>query len=165
MGRLSLNPLVHLDFVGTLMLIFVGFGWGKPVPFNPYNLRLKRFGPALVSLAGPVSNVIMAVIFGLALNLLTRFSSLPAENGLVQLLFALVVINVILAVFNILPIPPLDGSKILYAFLPDSMMSFKVAFERIGPFILIALVFLAGFIFDSLFGYVINFVVGLVLGS
>lgn len=102
-GRISLNPLKHLDPIGTLMLLFFHFGWGKPVPFDPFNLRHPKRDAALISLAGPASNLLLAVICSL----------IPSA-----LLIPLIVMNVNLAIFNLLPVPPLDGAKILYGFLP-----------------------------------------------
>lgn len=102
-GRVSLNPLKHLDPIGTLMLLIFHFGWGKPVPFDPFNLRHPRRDSALISLAGPASNLILALIC----------SFIPSV-----LAIPLVIMNINLAVFNLLPVPPLDGSKILYGILP-----------------------------------------------
>ncbi len=158
LGRLTINPLKHLDVVGTFLLIFAGFGWGKPVPFNPYNLRNQRWGPAIVSIAGPLSNVILAFASGAILRLLVEFTGLSPENGLFMLLYYLIVINIILAVFNLLPIPPLDGSKILYAFLPARALEAAVSFERYGPYILIFLIIFAGSFFGAFFGLVMQFV-------
>lgn len=156
LGRLTINPLKHLDVIGTLLLLLVGFGWGKPVPFNPYNLKNQKWGPAIVSVAGPLANVILAVIFGIILKFVVMYTVLPIENGLVQLLNSLVIINVILAVFNLLPIPPLDGSKILYAFLPERMMGSVAALERYGPYVLIFLVIFAGTLFGALFNFIVQ---------
>ena len=111
-GRISLNPLKHLDPIGTLMLLFFRFGWGKPVPFDPFNLRHPKRDSALISLAGPASNLILATL----LALLIRF--LPSVLSVLAI--PLIIMNINLAVFNLLPIPPLDGAKILYGFLPRS---------------------------------------------
>lgn len=113
-GRLSLNPLKHLDPIGTLMLLFFRFGWGKPVPFDPFNLRHPKRDAALISLAGPTSNLILAVVCSLILKLA------PLSFITSILLIPLIIMNVNLAVFNLLPVPPLDGAKILYGFLPMS---------------------------------------------
>ena len=107
MGRLSLNPLVHLDPLGTLVILFTGlFGWGKPSPFDPYNLKDPRRDTALIALAGPASNILLAIV----LSLLLRLSTLPL--ALSTILYSLVALNINLAIFNLIPIPPLDGSKI-----------------------------------------------------
>lgn len=111
-GRISLNPLRHLDPIGTLMLLFFRFGWGKPVPFDPFNLRHPKRDSALISLAGPASNLILATLLALLIHLLPSVLSVLA--------IPLIIMNVNLAVFNLLPIPPLDGAKILYGFLPRS---------------------------------------------
>lgn len=115
MGRLTLNPLAHVDWLGFFSLLLIGFGWGKPVPFNPYNLRNQRWGPVAIALAGPASNAIMAILFGSVLRLIG--DSLGPSNLLAQFLFLGVALNVALALFNLIPIPPLDGSKLLYACL------------------------------------------------
>jgi Zn-dependent protease len=109
-GRISLNPLKHLDPIGTLMLLIFRFGWGKPVPFDPFNLRHPKRDSALIALAGPTSNLILAAFLSIILKLL----ALP----LLALLIPLIIMNINLAIFNLIPIPPLDGSKILYGILP-----------------------------------------------
>ena len=133
-GRLTVNPLVHLDLFGTILLFIVGIGWGKPVPFNPYNLRNQKWGPALVALAGPASNFGMAVILGLIL----RFVEIPNPYLLFFLSF-FVWINLILGVFNLMPVPPLDGSHIFFTLFP-SLENIKASIQ--GSFLfLIAVIF------------------------
>lgn len=125
-GRLSLNPLDHLDPIGTLMLIFAGFGWGKPVHVNPANYTRKISmdkGEALVSLAGPLMNFILAIVFTLIYCAIYKFVgdsfTLSTTGGIVMLLIsATISINIGLGVFNLIPLPPLDGSKIIMPFLP-----------------------------------------------
>jgi len=137
MGRLTLNPLKHLDPIGTLALIFLGFGWGKPVPIDPYNLQHPKRDEAIISLAGPVSNLILALI----ISLIVRF--LPLNNISILFLSILVQMNVILAIFNLLPLPPLDGSKIFLALLPqDKSVQWQEAFEKYGFILIIVLLFL-----------------------
>lgn len=144
-GRLTLNPLAHIDPLGALMLLTVGFGWGKPVPFNPYNLGNKRFGPALVALAGPASNFLMALISALLIKILLA-SNLVVINGFGMVFLVLFLfLNLALMVFNLIPIPPLDGSKILFALLPSSTAEFQETLEKWGPFILLGLVVLDSF--------------------
>lgn len=138
-GRLTLNPLAHLDFMGTLLLIVAHFGWAKPVMVNPANFRInQKKGMLYVALAGPVSNLILAFIAALLYNLTVKYNAsffwvLSAE--------ALLVINLSLAVFNLIPIPPLDGSKILAGLLPYHKQGIVYQLEAYGPFILIFLVF------------------------
>lgn len=109
-GRLTINPLAHLDPIGTILLLIVGFGWGKPVPFNPYNLKNQKWGPAWVALAGPMSNFLMAISIGLL------FRIFEISNPSLIFFFGFFVwINLILGVFNLMPIPPLDGSHIFLA--------------------------------------------------
>lgn len=137
MGRLSLNPLVHIDLVGFLMLLFIGFGWAKPVPVNPYNLRKQRLAMGLVSLAGPLSNLLGVIIFVLVYRLL--LPSLGPQNLLIGFFFSLILVNLSLFVFNLIPIPPLDGSKVLFSLLSDKFADFKYKFETNGPWILLVL--------------------------
>lgn len=148
-GRLTLNPIKHLEFFGSfllpgLMLVSgmpFALGWAKPVPYNPYNLRDRRYGEAKVALAGPLANFTIAVIFGLLLAILP-FISLTF-SGLLSLI---IYINLVLMVFNLLPLPPLDGSKILAAFLPESVKARYLGLERFG-FILVILFVWLGFQF------------------
>jgi len=143
-GRLSLNPKVHVDKWGTLLmpliLLFVTggkflFAYAKPVPYNPYNLKNQKWGPALVAVAGPVANLLLAFTFGLII----RF--FPLSTSILSLLHLVVYANVLLAVFNLVPIPPLDGSKILYAVLPDSMWQVKEFLQKYSLFILFFFIF------------------------
>lgn len=158
--RLTLNPIAHLDLLGFVFLLFAGFGWGKPVMFNPFNIKYKRFGPAIVSLAGPFSNFIDMFIFGFSFKLLTSFTSLGTENLLIIFLAALVQINLILGIFNLLPLPPLDGSKLLFAILPPSLEGWQISLERSGPIILFGLIIL-----DNLFGLGIFYTLFSVISS
>ena len=146
MGRLSLNPLTHIDMVGFLALVLVGFGWGKPVPFNPYNLRYPKWGSAIVAAAGPLSNIISVIVFGFVLKF-TAPLLLPG-NLLVEFLTLLVVLNLVLCIFNLIPIPPLDGSKFLLSAL-TAPEHYKIRFllETRGPLLLLGFIIL-----DSLSG-------------
>ncbi len=147
-GRLSLNPLKHLDPIGSvflplfliaLALITKGgiiFGWAKPVPINPLNFRDKKYGSAKVAIAGPLSNLLIAVIFGLFL----RF--IPFQNEAIFYFFSIIIyINLLLFLFNLLPIPPLDGSHILFTFLPAEARALKIFLYQWGFFILLIFIF------------------------
>jgi Zn-dependent protease len=132
-GRLTLNPISHLDPVGSVLVPLLGYftggfiiGWAKPVPYNPYNLRNARWGEAIVAAAGPASNILIALIFGILMRV--------GVFGEASLGFAayVVIINITLALFNLMPIPPLDGSKILFAFLPLKQQGLREILERIG---------------------------------
>jgi Zn-dependent protease len=138
LGRLSLNPLKHLDPMGTMMLFLFGFGWAKPVPVNFTQLRDKRMGMILVSGAGIVTNMLLAFC---ALFLYRLMSPSPSSIS-AQLLYYFARINIILAAFNLIPLPPLDGSKILMGFASSSVRNFLSRFERYGFFIIIALLYL-----------------------
>jgi len=138
LGRLSLNPLKHLDPVGTLMLFLVGFGWAKPVPVNFNHLRDRRMGMILVSGAGIFTNMLLAFCALFLYRLLS-----PAPSGIAaQLLYYFARINIILAAFNLIPLPPLDGSKILMGFAPPGLQKALHHLERYGLLIIIALLYL-----------------------
>ncbi len=138
MGRLSLNPLKHLDPMGTLMLFLFGFGWAKPVPVNFHNLRDMRKGMILVSSAGIVANTVLAFLA----FFLQRLLAPSPEGATATLLYYLAQINLILASFNLIPIPPLDGSKILMGFASPRLQYSLSRLEPYGFFILIALLYL-----------------------
>lgn len=147
-GRLTMNPIAHIDPIGTILVpIFLFlvsngafmFGWGKPVPFNPYALKDPEKDAAKIAFAGPASNLVLALIFGILIRLL------PASN-LTDFFAVIVYINILLAVFNLVPLPPLDGSKLLYALLPDSARNFKLFLERYG-FIIFLIFIVWGFDF------------------
>ncbi|PIR69773.1 MAG: site-2 protease family protein [Candidatus Niyogibacteria bacterium CG10_big_fil_rev_8_21_14_0_10_46_36] len=143
-GRLTLNPIPHIDPIGSILVPFVlaffgGFiiAWAKPVPFNPYNLSNQKWGPAIVAVAGPLSNIIIAVFFGVVIRM-AGILALPA--AFVQVLFYIVFINIILAVFNLVPIPPLDGSKILFSALPYRWMHIQRFLEQYGFFLVLVFI-------------------------
>ncbi len=141
-GRLTLNPLPHIDWVGFIMLLFFRFGWAKPVQVNPYNFKntgVKK-GMMLVSLAGPAMNILLAFIGMLILKILSPYYYSENVVIAVRLLQPLVQINLILAVFNLIPVPPLDGSKILAGLLPDSGAAFVYSLEQYGPIFLLLLI-------------------------
>lgn len=138
LGRLTMNPLAHIDAVGLLFLALVGFGWGKPVPVNESRLTNKRWGPLIVSLSGPLANIILAA----AIILFSRLLVSPSDSLVWWFLFLMVAINLVLAVFNLIPIPPLDGSSILFALFPLKMQQWEPWLRRNGLWLLIALVLL-----------------------
>jgi len=138
LGRLSLNPLNHLDPIGTIMLFVFGFGWAKPVPVNFNQLRDRHMGMILVSAAGIVTNMLLAFI-ALFLN---RLLSPSPSSMYGVLLYYFAQINIILAAFNLIPLPPLDGSKILMGIASPSIQNFLFRIERYGFFIIIALLYL-----------------------
>jgi len=145
MGRLTLNPLAHLDFFGTIM-VFVSrfhFGWAKPVPVNPYNLRHPRVADFWISAAGPLSNLGLGLIFGIVFRA-AYGGNISLPPGMVQFLFFGVSINVSLAFFNLIPLFPLDGSHILKSILPARFEILLEQFERYTPFILILLIITNG---------------------
>lgn len=137
LGRLSLNPLKHLDPLGTLMLFIVGFGWAKPVPVNFSYIRDYRKGMILVSSAGIIMNMIMAFLALLLYSIIDP----PQSSILALVLYVFAKINIILAAFNLIPIPPLDGSKILLGFSPSSVQAVLLRLERFGFLIVIALLY------------------------
>lgn len=139
MGRISLNPLRHLDPAGTIFLLFMGFGWGKPVPINPGNFANPRTGEILTSLAGPLANFTVALTLALPYNFLTE----PGSSAFF-FIQTMMFVNIVLMVFNLLPIPPLDGGGALTAFLPPK---YGEPLRKNGPIILFSLI-----AFDWVFG-------------
>jgi len=173
-GRLTLNPIKHLDVFGAIIMpLFTYLVWGfplgaaKPVPYNPYNLKNKKWGPGLVAAAGPGSNLIIALTFGLALRFIPPTQSFYLQN-LAQVFIYIVFLNLLLAAFNLIPIPPLDGSKIVFAFFPTKIKSrflafgsqFKIFFAK---YWIILLLFLFLF-FRPILVFVFNIII-LILGS
>ena len=162
-GRLTLNPMAHLDPMGSLMLIVVGFGWAKPVPVNP-NALARRSSAAMmwVSLAGPASNLLMALIAAIPfqLGLVSAFAAFtnPGEilPSLDKLLFEFVYINLLLMLFNLIPLAPLDGEKILYYLLPISGQKFMDSIRPYGPMILLAVLFLGPLLGINIIGSIIG---------
>ena len=155
-GRMNLNPLSHLDPIGTIMILLVGFGWAKPVPINPYNFNQYRKGLRWVSFAGPMINFILGFLSLLFFSILV---SRGITGGLfLQFVSVLTQLNILLAIFNLIPIPPLDGSKILMSFLPDSYLGYYRTIEQYAPLILLLLVFTRalGVIIYPLFTLVLN---------
>jgi Zn-dependent protease len=163
MGRLTLNPLAHLDPIGSLLLLVAGFGWAKPVPVMPYRLRYgPQLGMAIVAAAGPFSNLIMALLAAIPFRFgwLSVFDTFSRNAGFLptpaSFLREFIFLNLILLLFNLLPIAPLDGSKILRGFAPREWEGTLMQLEQWGPFILMALVFLGSFGGFSILGLVIG---------
>jgi Zn-dependent protease len=141
-GRMNLNPINHLDPVGTVMILLVGFGWAKPVPINPNNFSQYRRGLRWVSFAGPMANFILGFLTILLLNIL--FAGGLMGGLFIQFLVVFMQLNILLAIFNLVPIPPLDGSKILMSFLPDAYLGFYRQLERYAMVILLIMILTGG---------------------
>lgn len=165
-GRLTLNPFKHLDLTGSvivpLLLIISGsgfvFGWAKPVPINPYNFRNRKRAEVIVALAGPLSNISLAVIFGLLIRFGGQFGIL--NSSFLYIAGYVVLINLVLAIFNLIPIPPLDGSHLLFSILSERYTRLKETLQRFGfVFILIFIIFLWPFLVKYIF-YFASFLTG-----
>lgn len=165
-GRLTVNPLAHIDWWGTVLmpiLLYLGsggnfiFAYAKPVPYNPYNLRDQKWGPALVGIAGPLANLALAVAFAILLRI-GLGTGLSSE--VLSLFYIIVTTNVTLMVFNLVPIPPLDGSKVLYALIPNASWKFKQTLEQYGIFILLIFIFFFSGIIVPIVSGITNLLVG-----
>lgn len=164
-GRLTLNPIPHIDPVGSILVPLVlsvlpggiVFGWAKPVPYNPYNLKVKN-GPAYVALAGPASNFIIALIFGLAIRF--GWGAALLGTSVLPILSVIVLVNIMLGLFNLIPIPPLDGSTILFSFFPYRS-KFVEFFYKYQLIIILVVIFGAGFIIDKLLALVFQLLTGI----
>lgn len=151
-GRVTLNPASHLDPLGSIMLLIAGFGWGRPTPVNPSKTRGGVLGPVAVAAAGPLSNLLIVALCALLFRL-------PAlQSGYLALIVvAVAFVNALLFVFNLIPIPPLDGSKVIFPFLPRSLDGLVVFMNHYGPFILLALFLLPWLVPSlSIFGYILR---------
>jgi len=157
-GRLKLNPFVHIDIFGLVFLLFFGFGWGKPVPFDPYNLKNQRRDAALISFAGPISNFILACL----LSLIVRFLPLSV---LTYFLIPIIYLNIILGIFNLIPIGPLDGFKIVGGILPEERAEEWYQLERYGMIFLLLLIIPIGqsSMLDAIIRPIISFVINLLI--
>jgi Zn-dependent protease len=151
-GRLTLNPVAHFDLVGTLLLLFVGFGWAKPVPINTRYFRHPQRDILFVSLAGVAGNILTAVVCVLFLRTFGgMWLKLTGMAGF-SVIWRMIFVNMGLAAFNLIPIPPLDGSKVLYSFLPFNLLKYYYWLEHYGMYILIALIAtgVIDFLFDPI---------------
>ena len=162
-GRLTLNPLKHLDPMGSVIIpalsFFLGgfvFGWAKPVPYNPYNLKPGRWPEAFVALAGPLSNVCIAVFFGLVIRFFPIFNT-----AFLSITGSIVYINILLALFNLMPIPPLDGSRLLFAIFPDKIYRFRNFFESYGLILVIFFIFFIWSIVEPIVSVLFRVLTGL----
>jgi Zn-dependent protease len=162
-GRLTLNPISHLDPLGSIALVLAGFGWGRPVPFSPTQLRNRRFGAALVGLAGPAANFLLAIAAVIALRIIypSAVTAFDVDFSVI-LLDMLVTLNVVLGVFNLLPIPPLDGSRLLSIMLPPSRQSIVYFLDQYGIFLLLGILILAPNLLTPIFRAITEALYGLV---
>ncbi len=163
-GRLTLNPLKHIDPVGSIIVPIITtlsgftFGWAKPVEYNPYNLKNRRLGELLIALAGPGSNLIIALVFGTII----RYSIVDSgPNPFVELSIYIVMINLVLAIFNLIPLPPLDGSKILFYFLKDQYGKIRLVLESYAPIFILIVVFILWKLISPLVLYVFSLITGI----
>ena len=141
MGRLTLNPLAHLDPIGTLLFIIAGFGWGKPVPFDPFNLRHPKKDAAIISFAGPASNIVMAAVASLILRFMIFVPGITFSIATADFVTEFVKLNILLAIFNLIPIHPLDGFKVVAGLLPKKYYDDWMDLQRYGMIFLIFLIF------------------------
>ena len=166
-GRLTLNPIKHLDPFGSIilpLLLFIAgspflFGWAKPVPINPYNFTDKKYGEIIVSIAGPASNFSIAIVFGLVLRFVP--DAIIASNPGIQIALSYIVaINIWLAIFNLIPIPPLDGSWILFSFFPARWQNAKNFLRQYGIVVLVLLILFGGSLWFSITGSIFQLITG-----
>jgi Zn-dependent protease len=169
LGRLTLNPIKHLDLFGSIILPISLFilsggsfvlGWAKPVPYNPANLKNPKMGSGIIAAVGPLSNLIVAVVFGLTLRLLFPFADIPLVASLLLLINFIVFINILLAIFNLLPLPPLDGSGILFSLLPEKLQGIQEFLMRYGFWLLILFIFFGFQLIIPIIGSIYKFLVG-----
>ncbi len=166
-GRLTLNPIRHIDPAGFIMLFLFGFGWAKPVPYNPANFKNKKWGSVLTALAGPLSNLLLGFAFALMLSGLFVGKNMlqPEFTNFEEILYTLfglgVSVNVSLAIFNLIPIPPLDGSKIVFGFLPSKWYFKMLEYERVIYMITLLLIFTG--VLSKIISPIIDLIIGCML--
>lgn len=155
-GRLTLNPMAHLDIFGSLALYFMGFGWAKPVPVDPRYLANPKRDMMWIALAGPISNLMVAFLSGVLLSILLRMGFISGQSSLTMVLIMSLQINLVLAIFNFIPIPPLDGSRILGGLIPYKYQNELAKFEFYGPRVLMGLIILSMFTRINIFSIIIS---------
>lgn len=164
-GRLTLNPLKHLELFGSFLvpvltsLTGFTFGWAKPIEWNPYNVKNKRVGEILISIAGPASNLLIAIVFGL----IVRIFGNELPTSFIQISVYVILINIVLAVFNMIPLPPLDGSKVLFSLLPPSMNNVRVTLERYSIFFFLILIFVLWRFVEPIIPYIFKVITGVTI--
>jgi Zn-dependent protease len=167
-GRLTMNPIKHLDIFGSFIVPVLAystggfiFGWAKPVPYNPHNLRPGRWSEALVALAGPASNLVIALIFGMFIRIGALYGLV--SGPILHISALIVVLNVVLMVFNLVPVPPLDGSKLLFALFPERAYKIRQFLERYGFLLILFIIFYAWQAISPIAGYISSLIIGLPL--
>lgn len=164
-GRLTLNPIKHVDPFGSILVPIITslsgftFGWAKPVIYNPYNIKNKRQGEFLIALAGPASNLIIAGIFGLIIRF--TFVNALEMTPFLEICSYIVVINLVLAIFNLIPLPPLDGSKLLFAWLPNQYGKIRMTLEMYAPIFILITVFFLWRIISPIVSFVFSLFTGI----
>ena len=167
-GRLTLNPISHIDLFGSILLPAVLilshagflFGWAKPVPYNPNNLSNRKWGTIWVAAAGVLSNFFIAIIFGMIIRLTSHMTLQPNFYFITS---AIVIVNLALAIFNLVPIPPLDGSKILFSFLPERAFSFILAYEQYSLILLLVFIVFFSDYLRPILAFLFHLITGLAL--
>jgi len=166
MGRLTLNPIKHIDPLGLLMMLVMRFGWAKPVPVNMRNFKHPKRYMAITALAGPVSNILLAIVFMLLFGLFfTSFTGFDAGATIADILFNAIYISIALAVFNMLPIPPLDGSKVLFSVLPEESYIKLMRYERFGMIALMVIIGMQMIFEINIFGLIIGYPTEVIFSS